>query len=110
MRKLGYLSGSDKANGIPRSKAMRRVVVTGVGVVAPNGIGKEAFWKACVEGHSGIGPIRCFDASAHPVRVAGEVCDFDAASYIPASPRKSMKIMGRAARFGEAAAGMAVRD
>ena len=52
---------------------MRRVVVTGVGVVAPNGIGKEAFWKACVEGRSGIGPIRCFDASAHPVRVAGEV-------------------------------------
>ncbi|HBI41784.1 MAG TPA: beta-ketoacyl-[acyl-carrier-protein] synthase II [Planctomycetales bacterium] len=89
---------------------MRRVVVTGVGVVAPNGIGREAFWKACVEGHSGIGPIRCFDASAHPVRVAGEVCDFDAASYIPASHRKSMKIMGRAARFGAAAAGMAVRD
>ncbi len=89
---------------------MRRVVVTGVGVVAPNGVGKEAFWKACVEGQSGIGPIRCFDASAHPVRVAGEVRDFDAADYIPHSHRKSLKIMGRAARFGAAAAGLAVRD
>ncbi len=89
---------------------MRRVMVTGLGVVAPNGIGKEAFWKACVEGQSGIGPIRCFDASAHPVRVAGEVHDFDAADYIPHSHRKSLKIMGRAARFGAAAAGMAVRD
>ena len=65
---------------------MRRVMVTGLGVVAPNGIGKEAFWKACVEGQSGIGPIRCFDASAHPVRVAGEVHDFDVADYIPHVP------------------------
>ena len=89
---------------------MRRVVVTGLGVVAPNGIGKEAFWKACVDGQSGIGPIRCFDASAHPVRIAGEVHDFNAADHIPHSHRKSLKIMGRAARFGAAAAGMAVRD
>ena len=41
---------------------MRRVVITGVGVVAPNGVGKDAFWQACVDGHSGIGPIRSFDA------------------------------------------------
>ncbi len=89
---------------------MRRVVVTGVGVVAPNGIGKDAFWSACVEGRSGIGPIRCFDASEHPVRVAGEVPEFDAAAYVPQAHRKSLKIMGRAARFGVAAAGLAVRD
>ncbi len=89
---------------------MRRVVVTGLGVIAPNGIGKEAFWKACVDGQSGIGPIRCFDASAHPIRIAGEVHDFNVADYIPHSHRKSLKIMGRAARFGAAAAGMAVRD
>ena len=89
---------------------MRRVVVTGVGVVAPNGIGKEAFWSACVAGRSGIGPIRCFDASEHPVKVAGEVPEFDVAAYIPSPHRKSLKIMGRAARFGVAAAGLAVRD
>ena len=89
---------------------MRRVVVTGLGVVAPNGIGKEAFWSACVNGRSGIGPIHCFDASQHPVHIAGEVPDFDVMPYITSSQRKSVKIMGRAARFGVAAAALAVRD
>ena len=56
---------------------MRRVVVTGLGVVAPNGIGKESFWKNCVEGVSGVGPIKTFDASAHPVKIAAEVPDFN---------------------------------
>jgi 3-oxoacyl-[acyl-carrier-protein] synthase II len=89
---------------------MRRVVVTGLGVVAPNGVGREAFWRACVQGHSGIGEIRCFDASAHPVRVAGEVADFDVTPFVPTAHRKSLKIMARAARFGVAAAGLAVTD
>lgn len=89
---------------------MRRVVVTGLGVVAPNGIGKDAFWQACVNGTSGIGPIRCFDASAHPVRIAGEVPDFDAGRFLPGAHKKSLKIMGRAARFAVAAAGLAVQD
>ncbi|HEY7348981.1 MAG TPA: beta-ketoacyl-[acyl-carrier-protein] synthase family protein [Ktedonobacterales bacterium] len=56
---------------------VRRVVITGLGVVAPNGIGKTAFWEACVAGRSGIGPITRFDASALPVRIAGEAQDFD---------------------------------
>jgi 3-oxoacyl-[acyl-carrier-protein] synthase II len=89
---------------------MRRVAITGLGVVAPNGVGKETFWSACVNGRSGIGPIRCFDASEHPVHVAGEVPEFDLIPFVPASQRKSLKIMGRAARFGVAAAGLAVRD
>ncbi len=89
---------------------MRRVVVTGLGVVAPNGIGKEAFWSACVNGKSGIGPIRCFDATQHPVHIAGEVPEFDITPFIVPSQRKSLKIMGRAARFGVAAAFLAVRD
>ena len=89
---------------------MRRVVVTGLGVVAPNGVGKEAFWKACVEGSSGVGPIRSFDASAHPVKIAAEVPDFDVNEFIPAAHRKSLKIMGRAMRFGVAASALAVRD
>src|SRR4051794_27365312 len=89
---------------------MRRVVVTGVGVVAPNGVGKDAFWQACVDGHSGIGPIRSFDASKHPIRVAGEVHDFDPEPYIPDKFRKSVKVMGRAAKFGIGAAGLAVAD
>src|SRR5882672_5724769 len=89
---------------------MRRVVITGLGVVAPNGVGKEAFWDACVNGRSGVGPIRSFDASAHPVRVAAEVPDYDISPYVPGPHRKSLKIMGRAARFGVTASALAVRD
>jgi 3-oxoacyl-[acyl-carrier-protein] synthase II len=89
---------------------MRRVVVSGLGVVAPNGVGVDAFWRACVGGHSGIGPIRSFDASNHPIRVAGEVHDFDPEPFIPDKFRKSVKVMGRAARFGIGAAGLAVAD
>ena len=89
---------------------MRRVVITGIGVVAPNGIGREAFWQACVAGKSGVGPIRSFDASNHPIRVAGEIHDYDPTPYVPDAFRKSLKIMGRAARFGVGAAGLAVAD
>jgi 3-oxoacyl-[acyl-carrier-protein] synthase II len=89
---------------------MRRVVVTGLGVVAPNGIGKEAFWEASANGRSGVGLIRTFDASAHPVRVAAEVPDYDVTDYVSGPHRKSLKIMGRAARFGVTAAAQSVRD
>jgi 3-oxoacyl-[acyl-carrier-protein] synthase II len=89
---------------------MRRVVVTGLGVVAPNGVGKDSFWRACVEGRSGVGPIRSFDASAHPVKIAAEVPDFDVQQFVPHGHRKSLKIMGRAMRFGVAASSLAVSD
>jgi 3-oxoacyl-[acyl-carrier-protein] synthase II len=89
---------------------MRRVVVTGLGVVAPNGVGKEAFWSACLNGKSGVGPIRSFDASRHPVKIAAEVPDFDVMPYLPPGHRKSVKIMSRAMRFAVGAAGLAVAD
>jgi len=89
---------------------MRRVVITGLGIVAPNGIGKDAFWNACVQGQSGVGPIRSFDASGHAVKIAAEVPDFDVTEFIPEQHRKSLKIMGRAMRFAVGAAGLAVRD
>lgn len=92
------------------NEAMRRVVVTGLGVVAPNGIGKEAFWSACRDGRSGVGPIRTFDGSRHPVKIAAEVADFDVTPFIPPEHRKSLKIMSRAMRFAVGAAGLAVRD
>jgi 3-oxoacyl-[acyl-carrier-protein] synthase II len=85
-------------------------VVTGLGVVAPNGIGKEAFWSSCVHGRSGVNRIRSFDASAHPVGIAAEVPDFDVAPFVPHAQRKSLKIMGRAMRFAVAAAGLAAKD
>jgi len=89
---------------------MRRVVVSGLGVVAPNGLGKDAFWTACLEGKSGVGPIRTFDASAHPVRIAAEVPDFDVGAFLPPGQRKSMKIMSRAMKFAVGAAGLGLRD
>src|SRR5207237_511617 len=89
---------------------MRRVVVTGLGVVAPNGVGKEAFWSACLNGKSGIRRIQAFDASKHPVRIAGEVVDYDVEKFLPKDQLKSVKLMGRASRFAVGAAGLAIQD
>src|ERR1700730_700222 len=65
----------------------RRVVITGIGAVSPNGIGAEEFWSATRAGTSGIGPITRFDASGLPVRVAGEVKDFQEEDYVTAKDR-----------------------
>src|SRR3954453_1432829 len=92
--------GSGHGTRLPaENEAMRRVVVTGLGVVAPNGIGKETFWSACRDGRSGVGPIRSFDASGHPVKIAAEVRDFDVTPFLQPAHRKSLKIMSRAMRF-----------
>ncbi|HEX6345802.1 beta-ketoacyl synthase N-terminal-like domain-containing protein [Umezawaea sp.] len=58
-------------------------VVTGLGVVAPTGIGVERYWANTLAGRSGIAEITRFDASDHPVRLAGEVRDFDATEHLP---------------------------
>lgn len=60
-----------------------KTVVTGIGVVAPNGVGTDAFWTQTLDGTSGIGRIGRFDASSYPVRLAGEVTDFEATEHIP---------------------------
>ena len=60
----------------------RRVVVTGLGVVSPVGIGVAAAWSAILAAQSGIGPITRFDASAFPARIAGEVKDFDVTKWL----------------------------
>jgi 3-oxoacyl-[acyl-carrier-protein] synthase II len=61
---------------------MRRVVVTGIGPVTPVGIGLEPFWDSLVSGRSGIDHIQRFDPSQLPVRIAGEVNDFDPTSWM----------------------------
>ncbi|WP_410820118.1 ketosynthase chain-length factor [Micromonospora sp. 050-3] len=58
-------------------------VVTGVGVAAPNGLGRDAFWEATVAGVGGIGPISRFDPSGYPAQLAGEVPGYEAADHIP---------------------------
>ncbi|HVG19949.1 MAG TPA: beta-ketoacyl-[acyl-carrier-protein] synthase family protein [Blastocatellia bacterium] len=62
--------------------SLKRVVVTGMGAVSPNGIGREAYWKAISTGVSGTGPITLFDASKLSCKVAAEVKDFDFDRYI----------------------------
>ena len=65
----------------------RRVVITGIGAISPNGIGAEAFWKATRNGESGIGPITRFDASEFGVRVAGEIKGFREEDYVAPKDR-----------------------
>jgi beta-ketoacyl-acyl-carrier-protein synthase II len=55
---------------------MRRVVITGLGAVTPVGNDVASSWRALLEGRSGDGPLTCFDASAYPIRIAGQVKDF----------------------------------
>jgi len=65
----------------------RRVVITGIGAVSPNGIGREAFWTATRNGVSGVRAISHFDASGFAVRVAGEVRGFDEGRYVAPKDR-----------------------
>src|ERR1041385_2545725 len=85
-----------------------RVVVTGMGVLAPNGIGLDAFWDSLGAGRSGIGPITRFDASAFKSRIAGEVKDFEPLDYI--DPKYKPKRMARHTQFAFAAMKMALTD
>ncbi len=59
------------------------IVVTGLGVVAPNGLGVDEYWDATLAGRSGIGPVRRFDARGYPATLAGEVPDFEASDHLP---------------------------
>jgi len=85
----------------------RRVVVTGIGLVSPLGLGREANESALFEGKSGIGPITHFDASDFPVKFAGEVRDFDAERYID---HKEVKKMDRFIHFALTSSRYAVED
>ncbi|MBD0838360.1 ketosynthase chain-length factor [Streptomyces sp. TRM68416] len=67
----------------PQPPASVPPVVTGIGVAAPNGFGREEWWRATLRGESGIRPISRFDAGQYPARLAGEVQDFDPADHIP---------------------------
>lgn len=86
----------------------RRVVITGIGVVSPVGIGKDAFWNSLLEGKSGVSTITAFDPSDFPVKIAGEVKDFDAEKYV--GDKKTVRHMDRNVQFAVAAARMAVED
>ena len=85
----------------------RRVVVTGVGLLTPLGIGADASWAAIRAGKSGIARITQFDAAAFSCQIAGEVKGFNPADYIE---KKEIKKMGRFIQFAIAAADFALKD
>jgi 3-oxoacyl-[acyl-carrier-protein] synthase II len=85
----------------------KRIVVTGLGAIAPNGVGKDAFWDGLMRGRSGINRITRFDARAFPCQIAGEVNDFQPTSYIDPSDAKRMS---RVSQFAVAASKMALDD
>jgi len=86
---------------------MKRIVITGLGVLAPNGIGKDAFWKAIREGKSGIKPVTLFDVSNLRTKLAGEISDFDPKAIL--GP-KGLRNLDRTTLLGMAASKLALED
>ncbi len=84
-----------------------RVAITGMGVVSPNGIGREMFWRATREGVSGVRAVQSFDPDDLQVRIAGEIPDFDEDAYIEPKYRPHVS---RAVALARAAAGEALGD
>ena len=85
----------------------RRVVVTGIGLVTPLGVGTQASWDAAIAGKSGVGPITRFDAHALPCRIAGEVKGFDALQFMDKKEERRNDLF---IQFGLAAAHLALQD
>jgi 3-oxoacyl-[acyl-carrier-protein] synthase II len=103
---LGHISATSQ-EGLELMADRPRVVVTGVGAVAPNGVGKEAYWKGLLQGRSGIRRISRFDASQFPCQIAGEVVDFQPAQYLEP---QDVKRLARVSQFAVVAAKMALED
>ncbi|MCH6265202.1 beta-ketoacyl-ACP synthase II [Neobacillus citreus] len=85
----------------------RRVVVTGIGAVTPLGNDAETTWKGIIEGKSGVGPLTRLNADEYPAKVAAEVKDFNAETFID---KKDARKMDRFTHYAVASALMAVKD
>jgi 3-oxoacyl-[acyl-carrier-protein] synthase II len=85
----------------------QRIVVTGMGLVTPLGIGSDSFWAGLAEGRSGVGPITLCEPGESPVKIAAEVGGFDPRDYLEA---KEARRISRASQFAVAAARMALAD
>jgi 3-oxoacyl-[acyl-carrier-protein] synthase II len=90
--------------------ADRRVVITGLGVVTPAGIGIEELWGRLLERRGGVGAVKGFDATGFPCSIGGELAGFSARPYVPPDYRKAIKVMARGTQIAVAAADLAVRD
>jgi 3-oxoacyl-[acyl-carrier-protein] synthase II len=92
---------------VPKTIQEKRVVITGVGVVSPIGVGKRAFLEALLAGRSGVSLIERFDTTDYPVKIAAEMRGFDPVDFVD---KKMAKRMDRFAQYGAAAATMALED
>ena len=86
----------------------RDIVITGVGVVSPIGIGGDAFWKSLAAGTSGIRPIDLFDSGGLRTPYGGQIPDFDPKVYV--RPRKSQRVIRRDIQLRFAAADICMAD
>ena len=96
------------SRGYQLDSPQREVVITGLGVISPIGIGPDDVWDSLVQRRSGISELTAFDNSTCPCKLAGQVNDFEPKQYV--RPRKSLKVMSRDIQLGFAAADMAVSD
>ena len=84
-----------------------RIVVTGMGVISPIGIGVDSFWTAAVNGVNGVRRIKSFDASSQRSKIAGEIPDFEPAAYLPV---KTIEQTDRYSQLALSAAALAIED
>ena len=89
---------------------MKRVVITGIGVICPIGIGTKAFWENLLAGQCGIRKITHFDAAGFQCQIAGEVPPYKIGDFVPKSYRKATKVMARDIELAVVAADDAFKD
>jgi 3-oxoacyl-[acyl-carrier-protein] synthase II len=89
---------------------MRRVVVTGIGIISPLAIGNKAHWDALLAGKIGVRKIAAFDASGFPCQIAGEAPQYSIGNFVPRTYRKAAKVMARDIELAIVAADDAFKD
>ena len=89
---------------------MKRVVVTGIGLVSPLGVGTKATWDNLLAGKAGLAPVRQFDATGFVCSIAGEVPEYKISEHVPKSYRKATKVMARDIELAVIAADDAMKD
>lgn len=86
---------------------MNRVLISGIGVLSPVGIGREDFWEALSQGKTGFRTISLFDTASFNVHIAGEISDFDPVSFLG---KKGLRTLDRSTRLLSSAAKLAIDD
>src|ERR1700753_48124 len=88
----------------------KRVVITGIGVICPIGIGSKLFWENLLSGKCGLARTKAFDPSGFNCQIAGEVPEYKIGDYVPKSYRKATKVMARDIELAVVTADDAFKD